>query len=86
MQIKKKMVERKIAGETVLVPIGEAVLENNGLFMMTETGSFIWDILPECETENEILLKLLDEYDVDEAIARKDIDAFISQLREYDII
>ena len=86
MQVKKKMIERKVAGETVLVPIGATVLENNGLFMMTETGSFIWDILPECENEEEIVERILKEYDAPRKTVENDVKKFLESLREYEII
>ena len=86
MKIKKQMIKREIAGETMLVPIAESVKTLNGLFVMTETGSFIWDILEDCETQDEIVDRLLDEYEIDRQTAEKDVDKFLSALRSYEII
>ena len=47
MEIKKELIKRDIAGDTVLVPVGKTVMENNGLFILNELGAFIWDMLPE---------------------------------------
>ena len=86
MKIKKQMIKREIAGETMLVPIAESVKTLNGLFMMTETGSFIWDILEDCETQEEIVDRLLEEYEIDRQTAEKDVDKFLVKLKEYEII
>lgn len=86
MKIKKEMIVRDIAGDTVLIPLGDSLKENNGLFMMTETGRFIWDILPECDTSEDITAKLTDEYDVSFDEAKADVDAFLDRLRSFDII
>lgn len=86
MTVKKELVFRELMGENVLVPSGKTVFENNGLFMLTESAAYIWKILPEAESEEEILKKVLSEYDVTEAQARADVSDFLSKLREYGII
>lgn len=86
MIIKKEMILRKIADENILVPTGETIKQNNGLFMLTETGGFIWEILPECGGEDEIVRKLTDEYDVASEQAEKDVSDFLAKLRSFDII
>lgn len=86
MQIKKEMILREIAGEYILVPGADAVLDLNGLFIITETGAFIWKLIPEVESETEILDKMLEEYDIDKETAQKDIAEFLERLRKFGII
>ncbi len=86
MTVKKEFVLRELMGENVLVPGGETVFENNGLFMLTETAAFIWKILPAAKDESDILIKLLSEYDVTKEQAEADVEEFLSKLREYGII
>ena len=45
MRIKKKFVLREIAGEYVLVPVGEAARELNGIVTVNELGAFLWNLL-----------------------------------------
>ena len=54
MIIKKELIKREIAGDTILVPVGKTVYDSNGLFVLNELGAFIWEILPKMETEAEI--------------------------------
>lgn len=86
MQIKKELMKRQVAGETFLVPLGKAVYDSNGLFFLTEVGAFIWDLLPQAQTEEDILAAVLSEYEVDEDTARKDVTAFLDKLRKMDIL
>ena len=86
MEIKKEMVLRTIADENILVPGADAVLDLNGLFILTETGAFIWKMLPAVKTEDEIVAKMLEEYDVDKDTAEKDVSEFLGRLRTYGII
>ena len=86
MKIKKELVKRDIAGDTILVPVGKTVYDSNGLFILNELGSFLWERLEAAETEKELLDAILAEYDVTEDVAQKDLRAFLDKLRELGII
>ena len=86
MIIKKELIKREIAGDTILVPVGKSVLDSNGLFMLNELGAFIWDLLPDVETEEEICTAVLREYDVSPETAKLDVAEFLHKLREMEII
>lgn len=86
MEIKKELLKRETGGESFLVPMGKTVYEANGLFILTELGAFIWDLLPQAESEEDILRAVLEEYEVDEATARSDIAQYLEKLRTMGII
>ena len=86
MEIRKKLLKREIGGESFLVPLGKTVYDTNGLFVLTELGAFIWDLLPEAENEEEILAWILEEYEVDEDSAKADLIVFLQKLRKMEII
>lgn len=86
MKIRKELLKREVGGEAFLVPLGKTVYDSNGLFVLTEMGSFIWDLLPAAETEEQILEKILSEYEVDEATARADLSEFLNKLRDMEIL
>lgn len=86
MEIKKELIKRSIAGDTVLVPVGRTVYEANGLFVLNELGAFIWDILPRVNSEDEICKAVLEEYDASPEVVAADVAKFMSKLRQMDII
>ena len=86
MLIKKEFVLREIAGDFVLVPIGKTSGEFKGLFPITETGAFIWNLLPEAENQDYIIEKFLCEYDVDRETVTSDVSEFLENLRNFGII
>lgn len=86
MIIKKELMKREVAGECFLVPMGKSVYDYNGMFIMTELAAFIWDRLPQAQDEEEILQAILEEYEVEEAVARADLKAFLDKLRAMDVI
>ena len=86
MNIKKELIKREIAGDTILVPVGKTVYDSNGLFVLNELGAFIWDLLPNVDTQEEICQAILKEYEVSEEEVRKDIAEFMNQLQKLDVI
>lgn len=86
MTIKKELIKREIAGDTILVPVGKTVYDSNGLFVLNELGTFIWDLLPNVNSEDEICEAVLKEYDVSPEIARQDIAGFLNTLKNMDIL
>ncbi len=86
MTIKKDMILRKVGVDIILVPVGSAVKDHNGFFMLTESACFLWEQLPKCDSVQELAKKLFDEYDVTEEQALADTKEFIDKLVELEII
>lgn len=86
MQIKKELIKREIAGDVILVPVGKTALDSNGLFMLNELGGFLWNLLPEADSVEALAAAVLQNYDVDEATAKADIEEFLETLRRMDVI
>lgn len=86
MKIKKELIKRQLASDTILVPFGKTVFDTKGLFVLNELGSFIWDILPQAETKADIVDAILKEYDVDRTTAEKDTEDFLQKLTDLGVI
>ena len=86
MELKKQFVLREIVGEAVLVPVGESAARFNGLLTINELGKFIWENLESSKDEEDLLHKILEEYEVEEKEAKEDLDEFLDKLRQVDII
>lgn len=57
-------------------------LENKFYYSLNPTGSFIWKLLEEKEelSEDSILEAVIDNFEVDEKEARKDVEEFLNDL------
>ena len=86
MKIKDGFILREVAGSFVVVAVGEAVKEFNGIVNLNETGAFLWKMLEKGATKEQLIKALLDEYDVDETTAEKDVAAFIEKLQEAKLV
>lgn len=80
MRVEKEFVLREIAGDYIIIPTGKTVLEFNGLITVNEVGVDIWNMLQEEVTFEDIVQGILKEYDVEEEVAREDIQEFIDTL------
>ena len=81
MKIKGEYSVREIAGETVVVPIGETVLKSNILAVLNETGKIFWEMLEKGSTEEEIISAICDEYEVDGETVKNDLADFVEYLK-----
>ena len=82
MKIKKGFVVRSVGGESVVVPVGEMSKAFHGMINLNETGAFLWNFYTEEHTVDEGVAALLAEYDVQEDIARGDVETIVKTLTE----
>lgn len=80
MKIKNGFVVRKVGGECVVVPVGEMSKNFHGMINLNETGEFLWKFFTEEHTVEEGVQALLKEYDVEEDVARADVQAFADNI------
>lgn len=86
MKIKDGYILREVAGNSVVVAVGKAALDFNGLITLNSSGVFIWRLLEKETGQDELLTAMLDKYEIDEATAENDITEFIDKLKGADLI
>jgi len=86
MKLKSDFMLREIAGTWLVVPLGNRVVDFNGLITLSETGAFLWKLLQDGKEDKEALVAaLLEEYDVDRETAEADVTDFLDQLEKESI-
>ena len=87
MKIKNGFVAREIAGQYVVVALGQASKVFNGIIKLNESAKFIWDMLVKGAEKEEIVEALLNEYEgVEAAVVEADVDNFINKLEGANIL
>ena len=86
MKIKGTFVMRDIAGDIVIVPVGETALSYNGMITTTPTGAAIWKALETGCDRDTLVRTLLDRFEVDYETAAADTDEFLTSLRSHGMI
>lgn len=81
MKIRDGFMLHEVAGQWVIVPLGERVVELNGIMMLTESGALLWKALEKDVSEEELVQAVLMEYIVDAVTAERDVQEFIEDIR-----
>ena len=85
MKIKEGFILRTVAGSFVVVPIGDATIDFNGMMNLNETGAFLFEKMIDGTTREDLIKALTDEYEVDDETAAKDVDLFIEKVEKEDL-
>lgn len=86
MKIKSGFAKREIAGSFIVVPVGSTSNEFNGMITLNESGSFFWDCFMKDITIDDAVKMVTNEYDVDAATAKQDIENFVKMLKKHNLI
>lgn len=86
MRIKDGYVLRQVAGNSIVIAVGEEALNFNGIITINGAGAFLWNLLSDGADKERLLSAMLKEYDIDEKTASDDIDEFIKKLKDADLL
>ena len=76
----KSFVTRRIAGETIIVPVTGDIADLNSVFTLNEVGSFIWELVDGRRSAQAIAEAVSAEFDVDMKRAGTDVDELLTAL------
>ncbi|MBQ6024355.1 MAG: PqqD family protein [Lachnospiraceae bacterium] len=79
--LKKKLNVTDLAGEKVMVDF-----DNGKYFLIKGVGNDIWEMIQNEITPNEIIEKLLSEYDVGREECEKSVMEFLEKMEGYNFI
>ena len=76
----KSFVTRRIAGETILVPVTGHVADLDAIYTLNEVGSFIWHLIDGRRSAQAIAEAVNAEFDVMLERAALDVDELLTAL------
>jgi len=82
MKLKYNFAIQNICGFWAAVPVGRDVMKYSNTMSLNETAKDMMELLKEEITEDELVAKMLEQYDATEEQMRADVKAFIEKLRE----
>lgn len=85
MKIKEGFILRDVAGNKVVVPIGQQTIDFNGMMELNETGAFLFEKMLSEVTRDQLVDSILEEYEVSREIAEVDVDKFIAKVEGEDL-
>ena len=84
--IKSGYILRQIAKEYVIVPVNDENSITNALMIPNDTAAFIWIAFQQPHTIEDIVAKILDEYDGTPEQIRRDVEQFVIESLNLKII
>lgn len=81
MKVKPGFILREVADTYVVMPVGEAVMQFNGMLSLNETGVVLWRKLEQGAELAELAQALSDRYSITEEKALADVTAFLGALQ-----
>ncbi len=80
MKRKDDFVLQNVGGEYILVPIGQRVLDLNGIITLNPTGHHVWELLAERRSVEELTAGVVEHFDIEPERARADIKIFLDEI------
>ena len=86
MRIKEGFVLRDVMDEYIVMPAGAQMKEFEGVVVLNEPSAFLWKKMQSDVTRQELVEALLEEYDIDGAVAEKDTEELLKKLDMYGVL
>ena len=85
---KLKIIQGKDGEEEkgVIIAVGEASKKLNGIITLNETATKVFKYIENGLTFDEIVDKMLEEFDVERCVLEKDINSVISEFKKTGVI
>ncbi len=86
MKIKENYVMREVAGQAIVIAVGEESKKFKGMINLNRTGKDVWTGLEKGLNLAEIVKKMADDYEVDENTAMQDIESMVNRLLKIGVL
>lgn len=88
MKVKKGFEMQNVCGEYIIVPVGVENVDYSKIISMNPTAAYLWEKVATTEefTTDNLVQYLLDEYEVEEGVAREDCELIVERWKEIGLI
>ena len=80
------IVTRRVAGETILVPIRGSLAGMQSIYTLNDVAACVWDHLDGENNLGEALEAVLERFDADRVEAERDVMEFVGEVRAAGLI
>ncbi len=86
MRILNEFCVREVMDEVVAIPTGEAAKKFYGIISLDPVSRFLFEKLQQEQTVQSLVDAVLEEYEVDPQTAQQDVESFLDQLRQHQLL
>lgn len=83
---KQDYIHRKVAGNDILISIGNNVVDFNGYIELNESASFVWDLMNTPCSYDSLVINVMKRFNISKEDAEKDIGEFLEELLQHEMI
>ncbi len=83
---REEIVSRKIAGETILVPVTGRLADMKRIFSLNPVADFIWDRIDGARSVSDIVVEVVSAFDTEPGKAGADVLEFVSELEREGVV
>ena len=80
MKLKENFVLRQVLNSWVVLPLGAATVDFNGILNLNNSGALLWQLLEQGADREALADALTERYDVSRIQALADVDEFYATL------
>ena len=86
MYVKKCFKLMKVGVQNIVVAIGDEEEKFGGIIRLNDTSAFLWKQLEGKSQDEDLVAALMNEYGIEQDVAQKSVDAFLSLLRNEGVL
>lgn len=86
MKAKSGFILRNVVDEYILMPTGDNIGRFNGTVLLNEVSALVWEKLQNPVSREDLIQAILDEFEVEKAVAAADLDALLEKLKDFGVI
>ena len=86
MKLYGEFVVRQVVDNIVAIPVGQTVLQFNGMILLNDVSKIIWDCLEQGTNLESVVKAVTDAFDVSADEAQADISEFCDKLRKLQLL
>ena len=73
MKRKEDFLLQNVGGQDLLIPLGAKVLDMNGLMVINPTGRYLWELLAEDRSLEDLVTAVVERFEVESDRAGADV-------------
>ena len=85
-RIKPGFILREIAGEYMIIPVDSESLISNAIMAPNDSAVFLWKAFEQPNTIQDVVVKGMQKYDVEEETIRNSVEHFVRESLKYKIL
>lgn len=77
---------QNVGGENLLVPLGAQVMDLNGLITLNDTAAWVWKLLAQERSLDELATAVAERFDVTPERSRADVQTLVDEVAKMGLL